>query len=219
DEDCAVSLPLESSFPCFHTTMPNPPEGSVPLTWDAEILAALLAEIGVSHVVTLPDNTSAPLLEAISLRADLRLLLGTREGEVISLAAGLWLGGCSPMVIIQNTGLLEAGDSLRGTASRMGAPLLMFVTCRGYEKSRTLGREPGDVEVTRDLLVRSDLDSVAHMTESTLRAWGIPFLFLRDPADLDTVRDAWKRAHEEERPVALLLDTSFTQGPRDHGLG
>jgi sulfopyruvate decarboxylase subunit alpha len=199
--------------------MPTPPKESVPLTRDAEVLAALLAEMGVSHVVTLPDNTSAPLLEAISLRTDLRLLQGTREGEVISLATGLWLGGCSPVVIIQNTGLLEAGDGLRGTASRMGAPLLMFVTCRGYAKARALGSEPGDVEVTRDVLVRSDLDSVAHMTESTLRAWGVPFLFLRDPTDLDTVREAWKRAHEEERPVALLLDTSFTQGARDHGLG
>jgi sulfopyruvate decarboxylase subunit alpha len=190
--------------------MPNPPKESISLTPEAEALAALLAEFGVSHVVTLPDNTSAPLLEAINLRTDLRLLMGTREGEVISLAAGLWLGGSSPVVIIQNTGLLEAGDSLRGTASRMGAPLLMLVTCRGYEKSRTLGREPGDVEVTRDLLVRSDLDSVAHMTESTLRAWGVPFFFLRDPTDLDTVREAWRRAHAEERPVALLLDTSFT---------
>lgn len=177
---------------------------------NAEAFAALLAELGVSHVVTIPDNTSAPLLDAIRAEAGLNLHFGTREGEAISLAAGLCLGGASPAVIIQNTGLLESGDGLRGTASRMGAPLLLFVTCRGYAKSRAFGKEPHEVEVSRDMLVRADLDSVAHMTESTLRAWGIPFLHLRDPADLAPLRDGWALAQEEERPVAVLIDASFT---------
>ena len=172
-------------------------------------LAALLSELGVSHVVALPDNVSAPILEAISSRPGLKLLFGTREGEVISLAAGLWLGGASPMVIIQNTGLLESGDGLRGTASRMGVPLLMLVTCRGYAGARALGREPSEIEVTRETLVGPDLDSVAPMTEPTLRAWGVPILRLSDSEDLSPLREGWARAHAEERPVAVLLDTHF----------
>jgi hypothetical protein len=61
-------------------------------------------------------------------------------------------------------------------------------------------------------LVRCDLDSVAHMTEATLRAWGIPFRYLGDSSDLTPAREAFAHAQEEERPVALLLDTSFA-GP------
>jgi sulfopyruvate decarboxylase subunit alpha len=190
--------------------MPDSRDEIMPMSQEAQALATLLAELGVSHVVALPDNTSAPVLEAVRLHSGLRLIFGTREGEVVSLAAGLWLGGASPAVIIQNTGLLEAGDGLRGTASRMGVPLLMLVTCRGFGKSRALGLEPHEVEVTRDTLVRPDLDSVAHMTESTLRAWGVPFLALRDSTDLDPIRQAWALAHQEERPVTVLLDTSFT---------
>lgn len=91
----------------------------------------------------------------------------------------------------------------------MGVPLLILVTCRGFEKSRNLGWEPAEVESSREVLVRPDLDSVAHMTEPTVRAWGIPYLILRDPSDLDPIREGWQRAHEEERPVAVLLDTSF----------
>jgi sulfopyruvate decarboxylase TPP-binding subunit len=176
----------------------------------AEAFAAFLADLGVTHVVTLPDNTSAPLLDALRSQETVALHFGTREGEVISIAAGLWLGGASPAIIIQNTGLLESGDALRGTASRMGAPLLMLVTCRGYGKSRTLGHEPHEVEMDRAALVRADLDSVAHMTESTLKAWGVPFVYLRDPTDLSPIREGWTRARKEERPVAVLLDTSFT---------
>jgi hypothetical protein len=63
--------------------------------------------------------------------------------------------------------------------------------------------------VDRDILVRNDLDSVAHMTEGTLRAWGIPFRYLRDSSDLSQVREGFLRAGEEGRPVAVLIDTSF----------
>lgn len=190
--------------------MPDPAHAAVPVTPTAEALAALLAELGVTHVVTLPDNASAPVLEAIRLRGEPKLYFGTREGEVISMASGLWLGGVSPAVILQNTGLLESGDALRGTASRMGAPLLLLITCRGYGKSRASGLEPGKVEVTRDALVRPDLDSVAHMTEPTLSAWGVPYFQLRSAEDLAPVREAWSMAQREERPTAVLLDTQFT---------
>ena len=91
----------------------------------------------------------------------------------------------------------------------MGAPIPLFITCRGYAKARSCGLDPSQGEVDRDTLVRSDLDSVAHMTESTLKAWGIPFRVLRDPTDLAPISEAFVQAQEEERPVAVLLDTVF----------
>jgi sulfopyruvate decarboxylase TPP-binding subunit len=192
-----------------------------PPTPSALAVVSILQELGVTHLATLPDNTSAPVLDALAsseyhLAEDrppgsrIQTLYATREGEAIALASGLWLGGARPMVLIQNTGLLEAGDGLRGTAARMGAPLVLLVTCRGYAKARAAGLGPDEAEVDREVLVRNDLDSVAHMTENTLRAWGIPFLFLTDASDLSPIREAWEMAHGEERPVAVLVDTSFT---------
>jgi sulfopyruvate decarboxylase subunit alpha len=181
-------------------------------------LIRTLADLGVTHLVGLPDNTSAPLFASLSREgeggegdpAGIRLVTVTREGEGIALASGLWLGGARPAVVIQNTGLLEAGDGLRGTASRMGAPLLLLITCRGYPKARALGLKPGATEIDRDLLVRPDLDSVAFMTEQTLRAWGIPFTRVRDVADEEPIRRAWTMAGEEERPVAVLVEGALS---------
>ncbi len=185
----------------------------------ADSFVTLLSELGITHVVTVPDNTSAPILAALEKPSDPersrreervpRVLYATREGEGIGLASGLWLGGGHPAVLIQNTGLLEAGDALRGTAARMGAPILILVTCRGYSKARKAGIEPSGAPMNREILVRSDLDSVAHMTESTLRAWGIPALGLGDATDLTPVREAQIMAKEDERPVAVLLDAVF----------
>jgi sulfopyruvate decarboxylase TPP-binding subunit len=178
----------------------------------AHPVVGFLAEVGISHVIGVPDNTSAPIYAALAAKGgtEIRPLCATREGEAMALASGLWLGGAQPAVLIQNTGLLESGDALRGTASRMGVPLLLLITCRGYAKARAMGLEPGKDSLNRDVLVRADLDSVAHMTEETLGAWGIPYHVLRDPEDPTPLRDAWEQARAEERPVAVLLDPTLS---------
>lgn len=127
----------------------------------------------------------------------------------MGLAAGLWMGGAFPCVLIQNTGLLESGDGLRGTLTRMGAPVVLLVTCRGYGKARDAGLPPAAGIMDPGILVRNDLDSVAHMTEPTLQAWGIPFHYMTDPSNSSPLRRAFSHAREDGRPVAVLLDTTF----------
>jgi sulfopyruvate decarboxylase subunit alpha len=129
----------------------------------------------------------------------------TREGEAFAVAAGLWAGGRTPLVIVQNTGLLEAGDALRGTAVRMGVPLVFVVTCRGYASVTERTPPPPVPSLTAEVLVDPRLDSVALFTEPTLEAWGIPHFHYGSDADVDQVAAAAQRACDEGRPVALLL--------------
>lgn len=164
-----------------------------------------LVRAGVTHVVGIPDNTSGPLFDTVRRHPTVQLITATREGEAVSLASGLWLGGARPLVVIQNTGLLEAGDAIRGTAVRMAAPIPILVTGRGYAKMRRAGVHPTD-ERTLESLTRPDVDSTALLTEPTLDAWGIPYEHCGeddDPATL--IPDAVDIADELGRPVALIL--------------
>ncbi|NNF14922.1 MAG: hypothetical protein HKN72_16965 [Gemmatimonadetes bacterium] len=168
-----------------------------------------LVRSGVTHVVGIPDNTSGPLFDGVLRHPTIRLVTVTREGEGVALASGLWLGGASPLVVIQNTGLLESGDSLRGTAVRMGAPLPMVVTGRGYAKMHRVGVAPDD-ERTIDSLTRPDVDSTALLTEPTLDAWGIPWSVCHEDADVpDAVTGLVEEAQRTERPTALILVRSL----------
>lgn len=171
------------------------------------VLQALKAS-GVTHVVGVPDNSSAPLFDALGAGDAIRLVPVTREGEAFALASGLWLGGARPLVVIQNTGFLESGDALRGTAVRMGAPLAVVVTGRGYTRMEAAGIGPGTPR-TPELLTRADVDSVALMTEPTLSAWGIPYTVCRSGAEFPAalsglLAEAERRGH----PTALLLTAS-----------
>jgi hypothetical protein len=171
----------------------------------ADELLAALVEQGVTHVLGLPDNDTARLFDALEEHPQVRLVRVAREGEAFAAAAGLWLGGAVPFVVVQNTGLLESGDALRGTVSRMGVPLVVLVGYRGFAKMRSAGRDGAPGPLDRDDLVRRELDSVALMTEPTLAAWGVPCERLDGTADGPRVRDAFLRARQQGQPVALLL--------------
>jgi sulfopyruvate decarboxylase TPP-binding subunit len=118
-----------------------------------------------------------------------------------------------PVVTVQNTGLLESGDSLRGTALRMGVPLLVLVSVRGHAKMVAHRAEIEDERATGRLaaatMKRADVDSVALVTAPTLEAWGIPQRTYAADADAGRVRGAWELAQAGGHPVALMLPAAL----------
>ena len=179
---------------------PSQPSGSRPPR--ADTLLKELKRLGVSHVVGIPDNSSAALFHLLEEDGAIRLVTVTREGEAFAVASGLWLGGAHPVVLIQNTGLLESGDSLRGTAMRMGVPLLCLVTYRGYHKLPKKSSAP-------DVMTRAEVDSVAVVTEPTLDAWRVPYELYGSDDNQTRIAHAAARAEAESRTVALLLTRSL----------
>ena len=161
----------------------------------------------VTDVLGVPDNASKALLDLLATEPAIRLLTVTREGEAFAIASGLWVGGRTPVLLIQNTGLLEAGDALRGTAMRMRVPLVCLVTVRGHARMAARGLRPSAESVSAELLSQPDLDSVAVLTEPTLRAWGLPWEVVSTDADLPQLAAAFRRAQEGEQPVAVLITT------------
>ena len=173
------------------------------------ILTAL-ERAGVTHVLGIPDNTSGTLFHALQHHPSMSLVAVTREGEAFGVASGLWLGGASPLVLIQNTGLLESGDAIRGTAIRMGAPIPFVVTGRGYAKMEAAGLGK-DTPRTPELLTRPELDSVAFLTEPTLDAWGIPYRICRPGDDVAAAFAALvAETTAGDHPRALLLTAGVT---------
>ena len=175
----------------------------------AQLIIEQLAACGITHVVTLPDNTSRVLLEKLAGHPAIRVVSTTREGEAWAIAAGIWIGGGMPAMLIQNTGFFESGDALRGTAMRMCIPLLCLLTYRGYSTLSRLETPPATPLDAR-VLGRPDVDSCAVMFEPTLQAWGVPYHFLHDDADVSKIRSVFDQAHERAHPVALLLTRETT---------
>jgi sulfopyruvate decarboxylase subunit alpha len=174
---------------------------------------AVLEELKACHVtfcVGLADTALTALATLVDNDQSMRFLPVTREGEAFALASGLWIGGQNAVILVQNTGLLESGDALRGTAQRMRVPILCLITYRGYSKlhgkKTYTPHEPRDP----DEFSQPDLDSAALITEPTLHAWGVPFEFLNSSADLPKIPRSFSRAQKELRPVALLVTDNMS---------
>jgi len=171
----------------------------------ARLILEELRRNRVTHVVGLPDNWSAKLFELLGAESGVELVTVTREGEAFAIAAGLWIGGRMPVVLLQNTGFFESGDSVRGTVMRMRVPLVVLITFRGYgrfvESHPCHGADPPDA----DTLSCAQLDSAALITEPTLQAWGVPYRYLHADGDLTRISDAFLQAAENQQPCAVLV--------------
>ena len=157
----------------------------------SERVVQALVELGTTHAIGVPDNATRLVYELLDADPRMQVVLVCREGEAWAVASGLWVGGKKPVVVCQNTGFLESGDALRGTASEMAVPLLAIVNYRGYP---TLGKSDPDA-----------VDSAASLFEPTLHAWQVPYEFLEDGRESEILKAADKRARELRRPVAVLM--------------
>src|SRR3954453_12859293 len=98
----------------------------------------LLEQMRISHVVALPDSTLGPWQEAIADAGRQQLVAVCREGEAWAIAAGVYLGGAAPLVMIQCTGLFESGDSLRNAIHDYKLPLFALIGYRSYLSQASL---------------------------------------------------------------------------------
>ena len=126
-----------------------------------------IEQAGFTHVVWIPDSFVGPWESALLASKSLKLIRPAREGEAIAIAGGLMLGGAKPLVVIQCTGLFEAGDALRNIVHDLNLPLKLIVGVRSY-RAHVAGQSS---------------DSCPVFTEPILQAWKVPYSLLANEDD------------------------------------
>ena len=170
---------------------PEPVVRSVP----ADLIVREIRQLGITHVITVPDTFQKTLLAALAELDEPRLLTVCTEDEGIAINAGLYVGGAKPMMIIQNNGLFACMNSLKAIPLDARVPTLLVVG-----------------QFARDLTKPSRENSLraVRMVEPTLDAWGVPYYLLDDPADVSCIAQAYRRCQEERGPVAVIVGAPTT---------
>ena len=156
--------------------------------FSGEQIADCLEALGVTHVITVPDSTIGQWQEAIEGRGRTRLIRVCREGEAWEVAAGLYLGGATPLVMIQCTGLFESGDALRNVLHDWKIPIFSIIGYRSYLNQSTL---PGDTCLV--------------FTEPMLDAWRIDYRLITQESQLDVIASHYMACRDAGRPGAILV--------------
>ncbi len=160
----------------------------------ASRLLEVLKGQGVTHIIALPDSETSHFHNALRSSKAIDLVPVCREGEAIPIAAGLWIAGKKPVVMVQNAGLYESGDALRGLAIGINLPLVMFIGYRGYNRH-------GDTP-----------DTAAQILEPFLHLWRVGYHVIESDADLDRVPLAFEQATKKEQPWAVLIGSEYSAG-------
>jgi len=157
--------------------------------FDGPSVAAALTGVGVSHVVWVPDSILGQWDAALGAEPGLTLVRVCREGEAVGVAAGLLIGGARPVVMMQCTGLFEAGDSLRNFVHDLKLPLFFVVGVRSW-----YAHQQG-----------ASADTCPVFTEPILQAWRVPYTLLDRRHGAADLAAAYRAARDAGRAGAVLL--------------
>ena len=156
-----------------------------------EVVLEEMKKNGVTHVVWLPDSETNWLYLLMKAEPTLDLIPVSREGQAFSTAAGLAVGGKRPIILIQNTGMMESGDSLRGWGLGLNIPVVLLVGYRGWTRHGVI------------------TDSAARYTEPFLNAFRINYYLVEQNSDAPRISLAFEEARATRRPVAVLIGDEY----------
>jgi sulfopyruvate decarboxylase subunit alpha len=156
--------------------------------------ASIIREIKASRiefVVSVPDiTTSEGLLRRLAQETNPRLIRVCKEDEGVGICAGLSYCGRRSLLLIQQTGLLDSINAIRGVAVEYALPICMMVGL--------LQKEPG-------VPPRQSKRYGVRIVEPVLDAMGVTYHEIEGQADVDKIAPAIDAAYAQMRPVVLLI--------------
>ncbi|HEX7216375.1 MAG TPA: thiamine pyrophosphate-dependent enzyme [Methylomirabilota bacterium] len=151
-------------------------------------LTGLLEAQGYDFFTGVPCSLIESLIAALETHPRLPYVPAVREDVSVGIAAGAWLAGRRPMVLMQNSGLGTSMNALISLSLMYRLPALLLVTWRGYAGK----------DAPEHLLM-------GEISPGLLDMMRIPHRVLSERTMAEDV--AWGRAESERlsQPVALLL--------------
>ncbi len=155
---------------------------------------AIIQEIkasGVEFVISVPDiTTSEGLLRPLAAQSDPRLIRICKEDEGVAICAGLAHTKKRALLLIQQTGMLDSINAIRGVAVEYALPICMMV---------------GLLEKEPELRPKQSKRYGVRIVEPILDAMGITYHEIEDDSDLPKIRPAIDEAYKNSKPVVLLI--------------
>ena len=156
----------------------------------ADVLHRAITDLGVSHILIVPDTHQKSLLASLTTEPSLQMLTFSTEDEAICVNAGLWMGGQEPILLIQNLGVFAAMNALRGVAQDKKVPTFMLVGQFARDVTKTAKENPV---------------SGVRLIEPVLATMGVPCYRIDFEADAPLLTKAFHESRERRGPTVALI--------------
>ncbi len=106
---------------------------------------------GIDLILSLPCILLKGLLKLIDEKNEIQHIPITREEEGVGIAAGAYLGGKTPAILMQNSGLGNSINAIKSLLQLYKIPVIFIMSHRGAEGEKILAQIPMG-QLTPDLL-------------------------------------------------------------------
>lgn len=143
---------------------------------------------GAGIVTGVPCSIFKRLINELEQCPDLEYLPAPREDSAIGIAAGVWLGGVMPVVVMQNSGLGTAWTALASLNMIYDIPALILISWRGF----------GGLDAPEHLVMGREMTTL-------LESLGVGFEVITEEHWRLQLANAFKSAQSSAKPFALLI--------------
>lgn len=142
----------------------------------------------IDLILSLPCIMLKGVLQLIEEKKEVDHIAITREEEGVGIAAGAYLGGKIPAILMQNSGLGNSINAIKSLLQLYKIPVIFIMSHRGAEGEKILAQKPMG-ELTPDLL---DLLKIEKF-------------IINSKDDLTKIQKAVDTSLSSEMPTGILL--------------
>ena len=138
-----------------------------------------IKDVGINLLLILPDNMIQGLIKVINEKNEIRKITITREEEGMGIAAGAYLGGIKPALLMQNSGLGNSINAIKSLLQLYKIPILLIMSHRGGEGEKIMAQNQMG-QVTFNLLECINLKYFIVNSVKTIENFKNAIIFMQD---------------------------------------
>ncbi|MFX1279421.1 MAG: sulfopyruvate decarboxylase subunit alpha [Promethearchaeota archaeon] len=142
----------------------------------------------IDLILSVPCIMLKGVLQLIEEKKEIDHIAVTREEEGVGIAAGAYLGGKIPAILMQNSGLGNSINAIKSLLQLYKIPVIFIMSHRGAEGEKILAQKPMG-ELTPDLL---DLLKIEKFV-------------INSKDDLTEIQNGVDKSLSSEMPIGILL--------------
>jgi len=143
---------------------------------------------GIDLILSLPCILLKGILEEIEKRQEIQNISLTREEEGVGIAAGAYLGGKTPAILMQNSGLGNSINAIKSLLQLYNIPVIFIMSHRGVEGEKILAQIP-----------------MGKLTPSLLDLLNIKKFIINSLDDIKIIKKAVDLSRKTKNSVGILL--------------
>ena len=105
-------------------------------------LYEIIKKSGINLILSLPCILLKDLLIIIDEINEIQHIPITREEEGVGIAAGAYLGGKTPAILMQNSGLGNSINAIKSLLQLYKIPIIFIMSHRGTEREKIIAQIP-----------------------------------------------------------------------------